>query len=86
MTEKAEPQSVIIMTDDWWRRKALIEMTRLTDAAGTLQFEPQLDITAFELAMLLNLVAKLLTNRDLGVPDWRGYLEEHKLTRHFKVV
>lgn len=56
------------------------------DAGGEVEFAPQQDITPFELAMLLNLAVKLLANRELGIPDWRAYIDEHKLTRHFKPV
>jgi len=48
-------------------------------------FTPRADITPFELAMLLGLFAKLLAadRARATIPDWRGYLEEHKLERHF---
>lgn len=51
-------------------------------------FTPQLDITTFELALLLSLFAKLLAadRARATIPDWRGYLEEHKLTRHFTPI
>lgn len=61
-------------------------MIKLTDAAGSVQLNPQPDVTAIEVMLVVNLLGRLLTNKESEVPDWRGYLDEHKLTRHFKTV
>jgi len=61
----------------------MIGMLKLTDDAGAMTFTPQPDIASYEVALLLNLLARLLANRAPQLPDWRGYLEEHKLSRHF---
>lgn len=62
-------------------------MVTLYDAGGARhEFDPQPDITAYELAMITNMAFKLTMNREVGIPDWRGYLEEHKLSRHFKSI
>lgn len=42
------------------------------------------DIRALELAMLLNLAVTLL--RPYATFDWRSYLVEHGLMRHFKEI
>lgn len=60
-------------------------MIMLTDTEGSMVFKPLEDITPYELALLLNLLARLLTNPDVFRPaDWRGYIREHMLGRHFK--
>ena len=57
----------------------------LTDAKGPVTYEPKKDITAYELALIVRVLFRLsLGNPGGHTPDWRGYLEEHKLTRHFK--
>jgi hypothetical protein len=59
----------------------------LTAADDTRQqFEPLYDITPHETALILSLLFKLSVNRDATIPDWRGYLVEHKLERHFKPI
>lgn len=67
--------------------KIPIGMVTVYDDGGVRwEFSPQPDITAWEIAMITNMAFKLTMNRAVGIPDWRGYLEEHKLTRHFKQV
>ena len=56
----------------------------LTDRVGDVTYTPQKDITTYELAMITRLFFRLsLGNPHGATPDWRGYLEEHKLSRHF---
>lgn len=56
----------------------------LTDNKGlSARLTPQPDISAIEVVMLLNLVVQLVTNRDALIRDWKSYLYEHKLDRHF---
>lgn len=61
-----------------------IGMVRLFDEQGTVEFQPMDDIRALELSMLLNLAVMLL--QPYAHFDWRGYLVEHNLLRHFKTI
>ena len=57
----------------------------LTDAKGDVTYEPQEDITAYECAMIMRLLFRLtLGNANGAIPDWRAFIEEHKIERHFK--
>lgn len=72
------------LVEKWWSKQVPIGMINLKDGAGSMDFAPQEDISSSEVALLLNLAVKLLMNRELGIPDWRSYLEQHGLARHFK--
>lgn len=61
-----------------------VGMVQLFDAEGSVEFDPMDDIRALELAMLLNLAVTLL--RPYATFDWRSYLVEHGLMRHFKEI
>lgn len=50
---------------------------------GPRRFDPQPDITPYEVALLLNLALVLMGNRSVGTPDWGAYVKEYKLERHF---
>ena len=52
------------------------------DDATTWRFTPQVDITAYEHALITNLLLRLVIAKS-SIPDWRPYVEEHKLERHF---
>lgn len=56
----------------------------LEDPQGKTQYTPQEDITAYELALLVRLFFRLTLGGPAGAtPDWRSFLDEHKLARHF---
>lgn len=65
-----------------------ITMLALTDhtTGDNWRFDPQADITAYELALITNMAFKMTMNRAAGIPEWKPYLEEHKLARHFKPI
>lgn len=59
----------------------------LLDNKGSVTYEPQEDITAYESALIMRMLFRLTLGNSYGLtPDWRAFLEEHKLTRHFPPV
>ena len=46
-------------------------------------FMPQSDMTAIESALLCQLFVKMTLNRSGDALDWPGYVEDHRLWRHF---
>jgi len=57
----------------------------LEDPQGRAIYMPQEDITPYELALIVRLFFRLTLGGPLGMtPDWRKFLDEHKLDRHFQ--
>ena len=64
-----------------------VKPLRLVDGDGIrMEFRPADDITTLELAALLVLLFKLTLSKDVIPPDWKGYLAEHGLGRHFVTI
>lgn len=46
-------------------------------------FRPQSDMTALEASLICQLFVKMTLNRSGDALDWPGYVEDHRLWRHF---
>lgn len=56
----------------------------LEDPAGKVTYTPQTSITPYELALLMRLFFRMTLGGPNGAtPDWRKFLDDHILTRHF---
>jgi len=56
----------------------------LEDPQGKVTYHPQEDITTYELAMLVRLFFRMTLGGPNGAtPDWRSFLDEHKIAHHF---
>lgn len=61
-----------------------IKPLRLTDNDGeSAVLAPLEDLTVLEAHHINVLLLRCVMNRDMLIPDWRGYVNEHKLNRHF---
>jgi hypothetical protein len=49
-----------------------------------VRFAPARDIKPYELALIMNLFVKMAVSGK--EQDWRSYLAEHKLERHFEAA
>lgn len=58
----------------------------LEDAAGKVEYRPQADITALEAAQANAMMLRLMLWTGPGLPDWRGFVAEHGLGRHFAFI
>lgn len=55
----------------------------IQDAEGAMRYEPQPDITAYEAARLQILIAVMCAPISFATREWRRYIAEHSLGRHF---
>ncbi len=59
----------------------------LEDPRGRVIYAPQQDITTYELALIVRLFFRMTLGGPNGqTPDWRAFIAEHKLERHFELV
>lgn len=59
----------------------------LEDPQGKVTFTLKPDITAHEVALILHLFIRMTLGGPGGAtPDWRKFIDEHKITRHFTPV
>lgn len=57
----------------------------LEDAQGKSTYDPQPDIMAYEVALITRLFFRMTLGGPMGAtPDWRAFLEEHRIMRHFQ--
>lgn len=57
----------------------------LEDPAGKVTYAPDADVTAYELALIMRLFFRMTLGGPGGAtPDWRAFIEEHRIARHFQ--
>lgn len=60
---------------------------RLRDGGGvTMEFRPRDDVTALELGHIMVLLLKLALSREVIPPNWKGFIAQRGLGRHFVTI